>query len=155
MKIDPNISLETRKKIFRYSVTENRSMIKTAALLQIPVEQVREYIYLVFSDETERLKVEPNKFAIRAKNGVGLRRGYYSELTEQQMIDGGKLFTPDYTTLPKDIKPVIHSERKSFTERLRRTICYKWEDYNQFLLKIKAINKLNHKLKINGAFKKS
>lgn len=157
MKKIIDLSLETRKNIYRYCVTENRSMVRTSVMLELPVTLVREYLFLVFSDENEKLKLLPkvtNTFIKQPKKPIIKVRSYYKDLTEEYMINSGRLFTPNYTELSIDSKSNIECDRRSFTEILRSAICYTHDNDSYFLVKKEEVNKINS-IKTDDSAKKT
>lgn len=146
MKMDPDMSLTMRKKIYRYCVKDNMSMIKTTNLLGIPVEQVREYVFLVFSDEKERAKVLPVSHSLypTKSNGIPAFSGYYTTLTEEEMIEGSVIYSPEYTARSVESEvPINYSEKRSYSERLQDSLCP--NENKMFLLQIKIVRRLHPK----------
>ncbi len=150
------MSLTLRKKIYRYCIKENRTILHTARLLQLPSEVVRDVIYIVFSDYTERIKVMPatDKYNQPKAKLKSKFTGYYTELTEddlEKFCNDGVIKKLDYSL--KDIERerfYQHTESRSYKERLIQKI----ESNNTFksideqLIYIRKLNKIKYEKKI-------
>ena len=150
------MSLTLRKKIYRYCLKENRTILHTARLLQLPSEVVRDVIYVVFSDYTERLKVMPATDKYNPPN-LKLRSkftGYYTEMTEddlEKFCNDGVIKRLDY--ILKDVERERfhqHTESRSYKERLIERI--EWNGTHKSiedqLVYIRKINNIKHEKKV-------
>jgi len=150
------MSLTLRKKIYRYCLKENRTILHTARLLQLPSEVVRDVIYVVFSDYTERLKVMPatdkyNPPRLKLKSKF---TGYFTEMTEddlEKFCHDGVIKRLDY--LIKDVERERfhqHTEARSYNERLIQRIELNdgYKSIEDQLIYIRELNKINHEKKI-------
>lgn len=118
------MSLTLRKKIYRYCIKENRTILHTARLLEIPSDVVRKFIYVVFSDHNQRIKVMPatDRYVPPTPKLRSKFTGYLTELTEddvERLTHDGVLKNLDYTTeeVTKE-RFHQHTEVRSYKERL-------------------------------------
>jgi len=150
------MSLTLRKKIYRYCLKENRTILHTARLLQLPSEVVRDVIYVVFSDYSERLKVMPatDKYHPPRLKLKSKFTGYFTEMTEddlEKFCHDGMIRRLDY--ILKDVERERfhqHTEARSYHERLveRIELNGTHKSTEDQLIYIRKLNKINHEKKI-------
>lgn len=146
------MSLTLRKKIYRYCIKENRTILHTARLLEIPSDVVRKFIYVVFSDHNQRIKVmaTTDRYVPPTPKLRSKFTGYITELTEddiERLCHDGVLKNLDYKVeeVTKE-RFHQHSEARSYKERLIEKI--EWngthksiEDQMKYIRKLNNINK--------------
>lgn len=127
MNVTETLPLVVKKRIYYACIVENRSMIEASRMVHVPYDQVKEYVYQLFSDDAERTKVSPSNRQIYPKKIKITSKftGYYSELSEAQMLLGPpgyyynpKFYSKKHTLKEADKVGTISPDRKSFTERL-------------------------------------
>lgn len=114
-------TLHIRKRIYHYCIKENVTMEKTAEFINVPFDVVQLYVsfYTSSIDEQRKMKNPVEARLLDLPKQHDKFTGYYTELTEEQMLSGGKIYTPVYSS--EKMENESHSynfDRRSYPERL-------------------------------------
>jgi hypothetical protein len=114
-------TLHIRKRIYHYCIKENVTMEKTAEFIDVPFEVVKSYVsfYTSSIDEQRKMKNPVEAKLLDLPKQHDKFTGYYTELTEEQMLSGGEIYTPVYSADKIENMSVSYNfDRRSYQERL-------------------------------------
>ena len=134
-----------RRNIYYCCIKNNKTIIDTSKMLNLSIDVIKQYMDKLFSDPQERLKVTSTKALLYPEKPkiCGYFTGYYSELTEDDMLAGP---TYDFKEVSKESISYYLSKAESFSERYKRIMDNAFE-YCQEFEKQDSLSKESNKAK--------